>query len=255
MILAGDPSSLPRIEWEQFSGPLDLLLEEVRQQNVAIEMVELAPIVARFLGYLRTAAERSLNLDIEWLHMAATLIHWKSQSLLPSGGLAGSPADPIRDEIVQQLLAHRKQAAGELGRRRAEEAGRFSRTAQTAEGVEDSQEVEVVSVWDLIQQARELAGWVEAHRESRSQQSQVFAVEPDEVTVGERTEYLRTRMAIDEGAVDGTRLLEEHPSASHRACLFLAMLEMVRDGELEVEQDEPFGVMWLRRVRRTAARV
>ena len=49
MTRAGDPSSLPRIELEVFSGPLDLLLEEVRRQNVAIEDVELAPIVGRCL--------------------------------------------------------------------------------------------------------------------------------------------------------------------------------------------------------------
>ena len=252
MILAGDPSFLPRVDLEQFSGPLDLLLEEVRQQNVAIEKIELAPIVAHFLAYVRSAAERSLNLDIEWLHMAATLIHWKSQSLLPSGALEGSPADPVRDEIVQQLLAHRKQAARELDRRRSEEADRFSRSPQAPE-VQDEPEAQVVSVWDLIQGAREIAGWVEDHRALRGRLGQAFEVEPDEVTVGERTEYLRGRMALEKGAVEGTGLLEEQPSSSHRACLFLAILEMVRDRQLEIQQDESFGVMWLSVTGRIAA--
>ena len=86
---------------EPYEGPLDLLLAEVRRQRVAIERIAMAPIVARFLEYMRTAARRNLALDIEWLHMAATLIEWKSLALLPS--TEESPADPIRDEVVRQL--------------------------------------------------------------------------------------------------------------------------------------------------------
>lgn len=252
MTRAGDPSSLPRIDLEPFSGPLDLLLEEVRRQNVAIEDVELAPIVGRFLTYVRTASECSLNLDIEWLHMAATLIHWKSRSLLPSDRVEGSPADAVRDEIVQQLLAHRKRAAAELGRRQLEEGSRFSRSAHRTEA-EGPAEKEVVTVWDLIQQAREIAGWAEGYRESRSRTGREFEVEPDEVTIAERTEYLRIQMATVGGAVDGSGLLQEQPTAAHRACLFLAMLEMARARELEIQQDQSFGVMWLTSLRHLAA--
>ena len=68
MTLPASGNSLPSVQVEAFEGPLDLLLEEVRQQNVAIEKIAMAPIVARFLEYVRTAAERNLNLDIEWLH-------------------------------------------------------------------------------------------------------------------------------------------------------------------------------------------
>src|SRR5262245_40169283 len=103
---ASSSSSLPRAEMETFNGPLDLLLDEVRRQNAAIEEIVMAPIVSRFLAYLAVAADRSLNLDIEWLHMAATLIYWKSQSLLPSETVRPDRKDPIRDQLVQQLLVH-----------------------------------------------------------------------------------------------------------------------------------------------------
>ena len=80
----GSPGSLPSVQFQEFEGPIDLLLDEVRRQNVEIEKIAMAPIVARFLEYVGKASERNLNLDIDWLHMAATLIHWKSRSLLPS---------------------------------------------------------------------------------------------------------------------------------------------------------------------------
>jgi chromatin segregation and condensation protein Rec8/ScpA/Scc1 (kleisin family) len=81
MALPGSAASLPpSVQIPEFEGPLDLLLDEVRRQNIAIEKPR---HVARFLAYVGTAAQRNPNLDIEWLHMAATLIHWKSRSLLP----------------------------------------------------------------------------------------------------------------------------------------------------------------------------
>src|SRR4051812_16880187 len=119
-------TSLPPVEVEAFAGPLDLLLDEVRRQNVAIERIAMAPIVARFLAYVRTAAARNLNLNIEWLHMAATLIQWKSRSLLPRDDREEPPQDAVRDDLVQQLLAHRKEAADELARRRVVEGTRWS---------------------------------------------------------------------------------------------------------------------------------
>src|SRR5262249_15344484 len=113
------PSLPPPVQLQEFEGPLDLLLDEVRRQNIAIESIAMAPLVARFLEYVGAAAARNLNLDIEWLHMAAILIHWKSRALLPRDVTEHLQNDPVRDDLIQQLLAYRKQAADELARRRA----------------------------------------------------------------------------------------------------------------------------------------
>jgi segregation and condensation protein A len=117
-------SSLPPVGWQTFDGPLDLLLAEVRRQNIAIEKIALAPLVARYLDYMRSASARKINLDIEWLHLAATLIQWKSRLLLTRP--AAEP-DPVRDELIEQLLAHRKELALDLADRRASEAGHLSK--------------------------------------------------------------------------------------------------------------------------------
>ena len=250
MTLPGSATSLPPpIQLPEFEGPLDLLLDEVRRQNVAIESIAMAPIVARFLEYVVAAAGRNLNLDIEWLHMAATLIHWKSRSLLPQDASGQPQRDAIRDDLVQQLLAHRKQAADELARRRAVEETRFSRHAAedelVASGPATDDEPGFVSVWDLIQQARDLARWVEQHREDRRRWRESFGVEQDDVTVTEMMEYLRDQLAMADGRLDGIGLLESQATASRRCCLFLGMLEMARDQQVELQQDEIFGPIWL----------
>ena len=180
-------SSLPAAPTERFVGPIYFLLDEVRRQNIAIEQVALAPLVARYLEYVRAAASRNLNLDIEWVHMAATLILWKSRSLLPADPLGVPAPDPIRDELVHLLSSHRKQATEEFARRQSVEDTRFSRETSA---IEESADAPFLSVWDLTQQARELASWAAEHRGELARWNQLVAVEQDDSTVTGMFEYL-----------------------------------------------------------------
>ncbi|HEX3876316.1 MAG TPA: segregation/condensation protein A [Bryobacteraceae bacterium] len=211
----------------------------------------MAPIVACFLEYVGGATQRNLNLDIEWLHMAATLIHWKSRSLLPREVSEDPQKDPVRDDLIQQLLAHRKQAADELARRRSIEETRFTRSAAEdgtrASEVEELDELGFVSVWDLIQQARDLARWAEQHRDDRGRWRESFGAEQDDTTVAEMMDYLREQLAAGDGRFDGVGLLESQATASRRSCLFLGMLEMARDHQIELQQNELFGpiLLWI----------
>jgi segregation and condensation protein A len=244
--MSASPDSLPRVESDEFAGPLDLLLDEVRRQRVAIESIAMAPVVARYLEYVRGAAARNLNLHIDWLDMAATLIQWKSQSLLPIPAQEERGVDPIREDLVRQLLAHRRQAAEELERRQAIEQKRVTRVA----GGEDWEEApsEFVSVWELIQQAREMARWVEAQRQRR-EPGVAFVVEPDDASVAEMIEFLRAQLAAEDPPVEGLSILRSVRSPSRRSCLFLGILEMARSRQLEIEQNVAFGPIHLRLVR------
>ena len=247
MALPGSAASLPPpVRIPEFEGPLDLLLDEVRRQNVAIENIAMAPIVARFLEYVRAAAECNLNPDIEWLHMAATLIHWKSRSLLPPDIGDDSRKDPIRDELIQQLVAHRKQAANELARRRAVEETHFARAGSQVETAppDPPGEPQLVSVWDLIQQARDLARWAERHRTDRRLWRESFGVEQDEFKVEDMIRHWRSCLKTHGGRLEASGLLGEEPPAN-RPLLFLALLELAREDGIQVEQKESFGPIWL----------
>jgi segregation and condensation protein A len=243
-MLPANNSIPPSIELEQFEGPLDLLLDEVRRQNIEIRNVNMAPIAARFLEYVRTASRRNLNLNMEWLQMASTLIHWKSQSLLPGGSGTEKPPDRMPDELIRQILAHKQEIADEFARRRSAVEASFSRGTLPDEDTPQPEGVEtpVLSVWDMIQQATEMADWVCRHREDRRSASLTLGVASEETSVAEMMVYLQTRLATVAGArLDAVSLLEQQPSVAHRSCLFLAMLEMARDGQLIIEQSENFG--------------
>ncbi len=246
--------SLPHsIDWMEFEGPLDLLLDEVRRQNVAIERIQMAPLVARFLGYIQTARQRDLNLAIEWLHTASVLIQWKSRSLLPHEPTAEPVQDTIRDELIAQLRRHRKEAAEALARRFSRAAAQLPRGSRedfTGEtGSEELEEPPFLSVWDLLQQARELSRWATEYRLDQRRWQETFAVEQETVTVAAMSQLLRASLAATEsGVLDAAILLEEQPTPARRACLFLGMLEMTRAQEVEVSQERAWGEIWVKQL-------
>jgi len=91
-----------RIKLEVFEGPLDLLLYLIRKEEVSIYDIPIARITEQYLEHLRAMQEMDIGVAGEFLVMAATLIHIKSQMLLPRDPeLAKLPAGP------RKFRAHR----------------------------------------------------------------------------------------------------------------------------------------------------
>src|SRR5271168_4084114 len=68
---------------EQYDGPLDLLLDLIRKQEINIYDIPIAQITAQYIEYMQRAVEMNIELSAEFVFMAATLIHIKSKMLLP----------------------------------------------------------------------------------------------------------------------------------------------------------------------------
>ncbi len=76
-------SSPLNVHLEHYDGPLDLLLDLIRKQQIDIKDIPIATITAQYLDYLDKAREMDIDLGAEFVYMAATLIHIKSRMLLP----------------------------------------------------------------------------------------------------------------------------------------------------------------------------
>ena len=91
-----------------YDGPLDLLLDLIRKQDIDIHDIPIARITEQFLAYTERIKQIDVDVAAEFIYMASLLIHIKSKMLLPRDPEA--PADQIdpRDELVQRLLEHEK---------------------------------------------------------------------------------------------------------------------------------------------------
>src|SRR5271165_5746442 len=93
-----------------YEGPLDLLLDLIKKQEMSIHDIQIAKITSQYLDYLHQLEKMDVDVSAEFIYMAATLIYIKSKMLLPPDPLAGpeeATGDP-RAELVQRLLEHEK---------------------------------------------------------------------------------------------------------------------------------------------------
>src|SRR5215470_17983141 len=99
-----------KIQIPLYEGPLDLLLDLIKQQKMSVHDIQISKITSQYLDYLHKLEELNVDVFAEFIYMAAKLIYIKSKMLLPPDPLGSSQeqtADP-RAELVQRLVEHEK---------------------------------------------------------------------------------------------------------------------------------------------------
>src|SRR5437899_9542950 len=145
-----------------YEGPLDLLLDLIRKQDIDIYDIPIAKITAQYLTYVEKLRELDVNVAAEFIYMAAVLIHIKSKMLLPRDPAATSEEqeDP-RAELVNRLIEHEKfKSAAQMlmQKQQIEDAVRSNpaiREFMEAEGTEQEFAADVIDLVKAFQQVLE----------------------------------------------------------------------------------------------------
>src|SRR6201997_3945618 len=137
-----------------YEGPLDLLLDLIKKQEMNIHDIQIAQITSQYLDYLHKLEELNVDVSADFIYMAATLIYIKSKMLLPPDPLASpeeQSADP-REELVQRLIEHEKfkNAAQLLYQKQQIEEHVWSRPDKSLYNDEGTEGELVVSLVDLV---------------------------------------------------------------------------------------------------------
>ena len=226
-----------------YEGPLDLLLDLIRKQDIEIYDIPIAKITAQYLAYVEKIRELDVNVAAEFIYMAAVLIHIKSKMLLPRDPLAtGNEQEDPRTELVNRLLEHEKfkSAAQMLLQKQQIEDAVLSNPAlkefMDAEGTEPEIAADVIDLVKTFQQVLE-----------RVRTRPVLNVDEETVTVGQMIDYLHRRLSLEERPIRLKQLLMRVPSRQALVCMFLALLELVRLQAIQVRQDRLFGEIAVRK--------
>jgi len=92
-----------------YDGPLDLLLDLIRKQDIDIYDIPIAKITAQFLAYVNQLKASDVDVAGEFIYTASLLIHIKSKMLLPrTESATGDVAEDPRRELVERLLEHER---------------------------------------------------------------------------------------------------------------------------------------------------
>lgn len=235
----------PPVKLEIYEGPLDLLLDLIRKQQINIYDIPIAKITQQYLDYLRMLEEMNIDVAGEFVFMAATLIHIKSRMLLPPdpNAPAEEEGDP-RAELVHRLLEHEqfKNAAQMLQSKRMIEDASWSQPG-ISEFVEAEDEPGLtVSVFDLISVFREIL--------ERAKKRPQIEIHREEVTVAEMIEHTKQVLIANPHPVRLDDLMAGYLSRQALIALFLALLEMVRLRAILLRQKELFALITIHKNKR-----
>ena len=245
------PKTMPRRDDESpfsvmvgqvYEGPLDLLLDLIRKQDIDIYDIPIAKITEQYLKYVESMKQLDVDVAAEFIYTASLLIHIKSKMLLPRDPDAPAGMDDPRTELVNRLLEHErfKTAAQMLLQKQQIEEAVWSNPSlkefREAEGAEPELAADVVDLVKTFQKILDRA---------RSRPS--FDVAEENVTVAQMLDYVRRRLAVEDRPVRLKQLLRNLNSRTSLVCAFLAILELIRLQAVLARQDKVFGDIMLKK--------
>ncbi len=226
-----------------YDGPLDLLLDLIRKQDIDIYDIPIAKITAQFLAYVDQLKATDVDVAGDFIYTASLLIHIKSKMLLPRAPAGpDEAADDPRRELVERLLEHErfKNAAQMLQQKQMLEAATWTNPGVREFKDDAAAEPEIAAdTVDLVRVFRDIL--------DRARKRPTFNVQDDAVTVGQMIQFLTRRLSMEDRPLALRKLLAHTKSSRALVAMFLALLELVRLQAILLRQDRAFSEIFIKK--------
>jgi len=221
-----------------FTGPLDLLLQLIEQQELDITTISLAQVTDQYLARIRTLSDVTPGELAEFVVIAARLLLIKSRVLLPAPPRISDEEDEeAGEDLVRQLREYKrfKQAAQFLEQR--DQAGlrtyvRAPSSALSLQSWEPRLDLSELSIGDLRAALRQLLNEQTAGPD--------LGITPYKVTIADKIERIRQDLRLRR-TLTFESLLDDANSKMEAIVTLLALLEMIRRRQVSVRQENLFG--------------
>lgn len=233
-----------RVRLQNFEGPLDLLLFLIKKNEVDIYDIPIAEITSQYLEYVEIIKLLDLESAGEFILLAATLIRIKAKMLLPR-----PPADEDEEvidprmELVSRLLEYKrfKELAVKLSDIEDEQSKVFARghypdfKEETDGGIELDEDVNIFSLISAFKQVLD-----------RMPKETFHYVQDIQISLEEQIEYILNRLT-DRKQLSFFDLIAHIRDRLVIVVTFIAILELIKRGELIARQSDSFGEIWIAR--------
>ncbi|HCS75691.1 MAG TPA: segregation/condensation protein A [Clostridiales bacterium] len=230
------------IKLQEFEGPLDLLLHLISKSKVRIEDISITEITEQYMEALQLMEQFDIELASEFLVMASTLMYIKSCSLIPrTADPAEQDDDDPRQELITRLLEYKKykEAAGKMREREAYFSGMFYKLPEELYIDEDKDDLAFDINIDVLQRALKNVLNTRGSGKKENIAPMIHEIKKDSVTIHEKVSLLKFFFNQNKR----TTFFTIFQSDTHREDIiatFLALLELIKENFLYVEQDYPY---------------
>ena len=235
------------VKLQVFEGPLDLLLHLIDKNQIDIYDIPIVTITEQYMAYINAMQREDMEVTSEFLVMAATLIDIKCKMLLPKEvNEEGEEEDP-RAELVEKLLEYKmyKYMAMELRDRQMDASQQWFRKKDLPKEVSDFEMP--LDMSELLKDAslnklNEIFQDLLKRQEDKVDpiRSKFGNIEKEEIDMDEKTLYIKAYIR-EHKRFSFRQLLEKQASKTEIIVTFLVMLEEMKLGEIEIEQEDTFG--------------
>ena len=238
-----------KVQLEVFEGPLDLLLYLIKKEEVDIYNIPISKITSQYMEYLDLMKMIVPDIAGEFVVMGATLMYIKSRMLLPQDQQVADPeaaaeeVDP-RWDLIRQLVEYKKfkEAAEYLHEREQFQENVYSRQ-QASLGFDVPSEAPVlgeISIFDLLNAFNKVL-------KRADQAENLREIFEDRFTVSDKIDFI-LRLTSVESRTSFSKLFEGAASRTEIIVTFLALLELIRLKQLQVQQAAAFGEIDILRI-------
>ena len=234
------------VKLQVFEGPLDLLLHLIDKNKIDIYDIPIVEITNQYMEYIHAMEKEDLNIMSEFLVMAATLLDIKCKMLLPKEiNEEGEEEDP-RQELVEQLLEYKmyKQMSYELRDRQIDADKILYKDATFPEEVLAYEEpVDLDALLGNLTLGKLHSIFQDVMKRQVDKidpvRSKFGKIEKEEVTLPDKLLYVM-EYAKQNKKFSFRDLLTKQSSKTQIVVTFLAILQMMKEGTIMIEQEQPF---------------
>ena len=224
------------IRLKQFDGPLDLLLHLIGKAKIDLKDIFVSEITEQYIQVVQNAPDFNMDEASEFIVMAALLVEIKSRSILPKPP-KGEEEDP-EQALIDRLIAYKQFKEG------AQSMAEFEKTARQLFGKlpeeyplpPPSMEIDGLTLgalWEALQRMVE-----RAPKEPREVDFRLRDIRRDNYTVEGCMEVIESRLQL--GRLDFETLFSTQPGKEEIVTLFIALLELLKQGKAHVSQEATF---------------
>ena len=231
-----------------FEGPFDLLLFFIERDELEINDIPIAKITNDFLEYLRQLETLNLEVASEFILVAATLMRIKSKMLLPRPQVdeLGNEIDP-REELVKHLMEYKKYKSvveqfhkmEDVELMKEKRGNLIKELKSLAEITNVEAELQDVDLFKLLMVFEKVL-----KRQEEEKNRPVHQVIQYPFTIEGQKEYILNEIT-SKSRVAFTELFEKSPTRIALIFNFLAILEMLANGLINIQQGEGFNNFWV----------
>ncbi len=234
-----------------FEGPFDLLLFFIERDELDIHDIPISKITNDFLGYVRELEKMNIEVASEFILVAATLMRIKAKTLLPRPVMdeEGNEVDP-REELIRHLLEYKKyksvlgQLADLEGDRmnKSERGNLVKELKKLSEQSNEDAELQDLDMYKLLQVYKKVLKRFEVH-----QNVSLHSVVQYPYTIEGQKEFVLNLLTQQE-SMTFEAIIAQKPFKIAVVFNFLAILELLQQGQINIQLGQGFNNFWIKRV-------